>query len=161
VGTRADFYVGRGPNAEWIGSIAFDGYPDGITMQTEEKWPWPQGHKHINWPEGKHLFDAATEAEYRERVERFFRYRKDVTRPEQGWPWPWDNGNTTNYSYAFDGGKVYVTCFGHGWNLAGEEPEDDEDAPKIPGSEWPDMSAKKNVVLGGNRSGLILMVSEG
>lgn len=30
MGTIADFYVGRGPKAEWIGSIAWDGYPDGI-----------------------------------------------------------------------------------------------------------------------------------
>lgn len=30
MGTRADFYVGRGTEAEWIGSIALDGYPDGI-----------------------------------------------------------------------------------------------------------------------------------
>ena len=27
MGTRADFYVGRGDAAEWIGSIAYDGYP--------------------------------------------------------------------------------------------------------------------------------------
>jgi hypothetical protein len=80
MGTRADFYVGRGPNAEWIGSIAFDGYPDGITMKTEEKLPWPEGQEHIDWPEGKHLFDATTEAEFRERVERFFQYRDDATR---------------------------------------------------------------------------------
>lgn len=30
MGTRADFYVGRGKDAEWIGSVAFDGYPDGF-----------------------------------------------------------------------------------------------------------------------------------
>ena len=30
MGTRADFYIGRGATAEWIGSIAWDGYPDGI-----------------------------------------------------------------------------------------------------------------------------------
>lgn len=30
MGTRADFYVGRGPDAEWIGSTAWDGYPDGF-----------------------------------------------------------------------------------------------------------------------------------
>lgn len=28
--TRADFYVGRGAEAEWIGSISWDGYPDGV-----------------------------------------------------------------------------------------------------------------------------------
>jgi hypothetical protein len=29
MGTRADFYVGRGKDAEWLGSVAFDGYPSG------------------------------------------------------------------------------------------------------------------------------------
>jgi len=30
MGTRADFYVGRGKTAEWLGSIAWDGYPAGL-----------------------------------------------------------------------------------------------------------------------------------
>lgn len=30
MGTRADFYVGTGANAEWLGSIAYDGHPDTI-----------------------------------------------------------------------------------------------------------------------------------
>jgi hypothetical protein len=30
MGTRADFYVGRGPDAEWLGSVAMDGYPSGV-----------------------------------------------------------------------------------------------------------------------------------
>lgn len=33
MGTRADFYVGRGESAEWLGSIAWDGYPSGIDYQ--------------------------------------------------------------------------------------------------------------------------------
>ena len=76
MGTRADFYMGRGPDAEWIGSIAWDGYPEGIT---------PKGGK---WPDGAHLFDAQTEEEYRERLEDYFERREDVSRPEHGWPWP-------------------------------------------------------------------------
>lgn len=41
MGTRADFYVGRGVDAQWLGSIAYDGYPDGtpelaIVAVTEE-----------------------------------------------------------------------------------------------------------------------------
>ena len=30
MGTRADFYVGKGKDSEWLGSIAWDWYPDGI-----------------------------------------------------------------------------------------------------------------------------------
>ena len=26
MGTRADFYIGSGKDAEWLGSVAFDGY---------------------------------------------------------------------------------------------------------------------------------------
>jgi len=40
MGTRADFYVGRGEQAEWLGSIAWDGYPSGnpapVTAMTSE-----------------------------------------------------------------------------------------------------------------------------
>ena len=29
MGTRADFYMGTGTGAEWLGSVALDGYQDG------------------------------------------------------------------------------------------------------------------------------------
>ncbi len=29
MGTRADFYTGRGQTAQWLGSIAWGGYPVG------------------------------------------------------------------------------------------------------------------------------------
>jgi hypothetical protein len=32
MGTRADFYVGRGETAEWLGSIAWDGNPGGAGL---------------------------------------------------------------------------------------------------------------------------------
>lgn len=33
MGTRADFYVGRGPEAEYLGSIAWDGHPEGMPSE--------------------------------------------------------------------------------------------------------------------------------
>ena len=39
MGTRADFYIGKGTDAEWLGSIAWNGYPDGIGR------PDPQLHR--------------------------------------------------------------------------------------------------------------------
>jgi hypothetical protein len=120
MGTRADFYVGRGETAEWVGSIAWDGYPEGIMPHAaEKKRAWVDGPlmpAAAKWPVGAHLFDATTEQEFRERVARFFEYREDVTLPENGWPWPWENSQTTDYAYAFDGGKVYASCFGHQMN---------------------------------------------
>jgi hypothetical protein len=63
MGTRAYFYVGRGKQAEWIGSIAWDGdeIPDAVAK-------------------------AKTEKTYRKRVAEFFADRDDATLPESGWP---------------------------------------------------------------------------
>lgn len=33
MGTRADFYVGRGEQAQWLGSIGWNGYPEGINKE--------------------------------------------------------------------------------------------------------------------------------
>lgn len=142
MGTRADFYVGRGANAEWIGSIGWDGYPDGN-------------------PEV--VLDAKDEGEFRAKVAELLE-KEDGTTPAMGWPWPWDNSNTTDYSYAFDGGEVWITCYGHGWNTvpdwrkaaADEEGDGDMKADKIPDSEWPDMKKIKNVTLDPARSGVMV-----
>lgn len=120
MGTRADFYVGRGESAEWIGSIAWDGYPNGNP---------------------KPLLEITDEKEYRAKVAELLNDGEGgSTKPEQGWPWPWENSNTTDYAYAFDGGRVWGTCFGHGWWPADQEPEE-SDAPKD--IKWPDMSTAK------------------
>lgn len=63
MGTRADFYVGRGEAAEWLGSIAMDGYPD--------------GH-----PEG--CMAANTEEKYRTEVECILGAVEHATRPDEG-----------------------------------------------------------------------------
>jgi hypothetical protein len=155
MGTRADFYVGRGKKAEWIGSTAWDGYPKGISLTLAEKKiecgiSFPQ---HADFPESKHLFDAATEQEFRERVSQYFTNREDVTLPEHGWPWPWETSHTTDYAYAFDDGKVWACPFGSGWFVASEgRPEEDLKS----GADFPDMSDKKEVTFG-KRSGLIVL----
>ena len=91
MGTRSDFYVGVGKNAEWLGSVAWDGY---------------------EWGEDENcqLMKATTESEYRMAVSGIAKARDDWTAPEQGWPWPWDDSNTTDCAYAFHGGKTeYIT----------------------------------------------------
>lgn len=133
MGTRADFYIGRGENAEWLGSIAWDGYPDGIAAA---------------------VLDATTADDYRTRLAVFFEGRDDVTLPDDGWPWPWDNSGTTDFAYALDGGEVWASCFGHPWQIASEWDGDCEDEDGTP-VEHPDMAARKNVQFGGKRSGLI------
>jgi hypothetical protein len=138
MGTRADFYVGRGKNADWLGSIAWDGYPSAI--------PPP-------------IKNAANTKEFRYLVKGFIFKREDGTFPKEGWPWPWDNSNSTDYSYAFDNGVVYVCCFGTKWyNIAEYDPDKEDDENNNKDCIFPDMSKKKNVTFG-KRSGVIIIES--
>lgn len=133
MGTRADFYVGRGTNAEWLGSIAFDGYtiPDSI------RW-------------------AKNRGAYRKAVKRFLEGRDDSTFPKDGWPWPWDDSGTTDYAYAFDGKRTYASVFGGAWWSAKSEGRVDIDNLKGPKAEFPNMKDRKSVTFG-RRSGLLVI----
>lgn len=126
MGTRADFYFGRGESAEWLGSITWDGYPYGV--------------------DDGGIFTANTEESYRAAVANFLASRDDATLSTEPWPWPWDNSQTTDYAYAFDGDKVFASCFGKPWFKVDPQAEDygqpeyDENAGKV---SFPDMSARK------------------
>ena len=138
MGTRADFYVGRGPEAEWLGSIAWDGYD-------------------VDEP----LRRSTNEQQWRNRVEHFLAARDDATRPEQGWPWPWEDSRTTDFAYAYDDGRVWASCFGHAWFDPNNPPasEDDDEEPTMLGAKvavFPDMTARKNVTHG-SRSGVMIV----
>lgn len=139
MGTRADFYAGRGANAEWLGSIAWDGYPSGI---------------------GEAILAAPDEASFRDAVKSALAERDDGTPPEMGWPWPWDTSHTTDFSYAFDEGAVHGCCFGGPWFDAKKEAaSEDDERPEASGPEtiFPNMADRKSVASG-NRSGLIVLV---
>lgn len=131
MGTRADFYVGRGESAEWLGSVAMDGYPSGIP---------------------KAVKDAVSEADYRSAVAAFLAETDHATTPDLGWPWPWENSHTTDYAYAFDG-AMYGSCFGHAWFPVNEEPEEHGDSKP---TTFPDMSARQATTFG-KRSGIIII----
>jgi hypothetical protein len=139
MGTRADFSVGRGEHAEWLGSIAWDGYPDGIPID-------------IVRPDNAASMD---EAEYRGAVTRFLAEREDATLPEHGWPWPWDNSQTTDYAYAWDEHKVWASCFGGRWYRA-NDPQLTEDDIVSKEAVFPDMTSRKKVTLG-KRSGVLVI----
>lgn len=142
MGTRADFYIGRGANAEWLGSIAFDGYPDGIAAA---------------------LLRVSTAGEFKNELNKFFSDRSDVSLPRHGWPWPWPDSRTTDYAYAFDDGRVWACPFGQYWFPAtAEDPDlpfdksgtrEEIDARKVV---FPDMTQIQNVTLG-KRSGLLII----
>lgn len=133
MGTRADFYVGRGETAEWLGSIGWDGYPDGIPVD---------------------LKSATNEHDYRALVSAFAATRDDWTSPEQGWPWPWDDSSTTDYAYAYDDGKVFAST-GETWFVATDEARNSDTSI---GVIFPNMSAIKNVTFG-QRSGAMFVSS--
>jgi hypothetical protein len=145
MGTRADFYIGRGKDAEWLGSIAWDGYSIPNKLR-----------------------NATTEDEFRKRLAKFAARRDDWTAPEDGWPWPWDDSNLTDEVWAFDEGKVWNA---NGYPTARwidatkeqpdfSEEEDEDDAIEKWHSQheaavFPDMTSKKKVTLS-KRSGLIV-----
>lgn len=130
MGTRADFYVGTGADAEWLGSLAFDGYR--IDEMKEE-----DAGRNADCAACWQIKSAADEAGYRSGVAKLLSLNDDATLPEHGWPWPWENSHTTDYAYAFADGA----CKAFPWGK---------------GVEWPDMSERKNVTLG-KRSGLIVV----
>jgi hypothetical protein len=146
MGTRADFYVGKGKDAEWIGSIAWDGYRDGIPG---------------------YIRKAKTEKNFRKAVDVFLSKRDDATRPNQGWPWPWNDSGTTDCSYWFFDGQCWDVYPKIGGGKAAytpcreEMPKDDLEqeqwAKDRENVEFPDMSHKKNTVFEGQRSGLIVV----
>ena len=143
MGTRADFYVGKGNSAEWIGSIAWDGYRDGINDT---------------------ILHAHSEAEFRSAVKAFFGTRDDATRPADGWPWPWETSATTDCSYWFFDGRCwdehddrYAPCDEpQPYNRKGDPIK--SKFAKFERIDFHDMYALMNVTFG-KRSGLIVIAS--
>lgn len=138
MGTRADFYVGRGKDAEWLGSIAYDGYLDGHPAR---------------------LIRIGTERGFRRAVAGILASVDHSTPPNLGWPWPWDTSHTTDFSYAWDR-RVYMSCFGSAWRTVkqysrlGDTGRDR--LRTMPSDAFPDMSSRKNVTMG-PRSGLLMI----
>ncbi len=91
MGTRADFYVGKGSDAEWIGSIAWDGYRESIPKSVSE---------------------STEESSFRAAVFDFLKQRDDASFPSDGWPWPWDSSEKSDCSYWFFDGKVWMDFSG-------------------------------------------------
>jgi hypothetical protein len=143
MGTRADFYVGNGKEAKWIGSIAWDGYPDAIAND---------------------VLNAKSDAAFVDALGAFLSARNDATFPENGWPWPWNDSATTDFAYAFFAGGVKASCFGGFWFDPGHSAtiKDDEEREQYEENgigikpDFPDMSSVASLTLG-NRSGLIII----
>jgi hypothetical protein len=135
MGTRADFYIGRGEKAEWLGSIAWDGYPGDKT------------HAVLNAANKRQFVDAVTDIASNSR---------DFTPASEGWPWPWEDSSTTDYAYAYDGEKVWVSCFGSAWMTPAEARNPDFE-PASDKAVFPKMSRDKAAPLGSHRSGVMVV----
>ena len=142
MGTRADFYLGRGLEAKWVGSIGWDGYPDGLDEA---------------------VLTATDEVGFLKALKAFFKERDDVTDPKKhGWPWPWEDSNTTDYAYAFDENRVWINCFGHGWYSAtGSAPAEEGDYYKTPSQTvFPLYGGRQPKLDLGDRSGLLVISAQ-
>ena len=140
MGTRADVYLGKDEHAEWLGSIAWDGYPEGLP---------------------KVITASRQEQGYRGAVAYFVQERDDGTHPDQGWPWPWNNSRTTDCAYTFSDDEVWCSRFGRPWArvhdyLRWTEEQSDDYSKQKQKVLFPDMSARKATTFG-ERSGLIIL----
>lgn len=80
--TKADFYIGQGKKANWIGSIYSDGYPQSIPLD---------------------ILICINPILYEELVVDFIKSKNGVVRSEGGkWPWAWGDSRTTDYAYIFE-----------------------------------------------------------
>jgi hypothetical protein len=123
MGTRADFFIGRGDNSRWLGSVPYDGFI------ASNKTPFGVSVK---------VLEAKSEEEFESRVEEFFEEKERMTiehrramkeqgfdnygddsviiiRPNEPWPWPWPEFSYSDYSYAFDQGKVWCCHMFYDW----------------------------------------------
>lgn len=132
MGTRADFYMGIGPDAEWLGSVAWDGYDV----------------SEANSGIARDVRLSKTKEEFLENLKAYFAARDNVTLPEAGWPWPWEDSRTTDFAYAFVDGQIQQYYFGKSITNDGKPPVD---------GVFPDMKDKQNVRFD-NGSGVMFIV---
>lgn len=91
MGTRADFYLGRGERATWLGSISLNAAP----ARLAEGRTAPR----VLATRSPHVFRAAARAIIRKSI-----VNGDAWSAGMGaaWPWPWPTSEQTDYAYAWD-----------------------------------------------------------
>ncbi len=102
--TAADFYIGRGPSAQWVGSLSHNARP-GILHWTSA---------------GCEVLDAVTALDYTRGLDTLLSLPSTERRnwahhPANGWPWCWHDSSLTGWCYAFDAGRVWISYFGRSW----------------------------------------------
>lgn len=109
MGTRAQFFIGNPQDVEhreWLGCIAWDGYPKGDCEM---------------------LKDATTPDQFRALVATLAASRADFTDPQKNdYPFPWhDDIFITDCTYAFFDGATQYASFHTGWTTLAKRLSED------------------------------------
>lgn len=99
--TTHDFYLGRGPDADWLGSVRFG---SGVC-------PGLDG-----------IAQARTADEFLGLVDSFLCAAEtdgtgEVAHSGPEWPWPWPTSHGTDRVHAFEAGAVWTALRGERWSL--------------------------------------------
>lgn len=99
MGTRAQFFIGDPmdiTSREWLGTIAWDGYPDG---------------------ECEGLVGCKNQRAFKNFIRYTLAKRDDFCDPKKrGFPFPWVNNLfLTDWTYTWWDGRVQISSFNRGW----------------------------------------------
>jgi hypothetical protein len=101
--TKTDLYIGRGHDAEWIGSLQGECDPENM----------------LRVPPGRLALTARDEATYRDAVQDLLTVWAveeigHAYPPRTGWPWPWPTSHVSSWIIAYDPDEagVFVTVGG-------------------------------------------------
>lgn len=92
--SKADFYIGMGPSAEWLGSVHRCGEL---------------------WALSTNILIQSSRVMYEELVTEYIELCKGIVAEHVcQWPWPWDDSRMTEYTYIFlpTRNKVYMSVMG-------------------------------------------------
>lgn len=111
--TAADFYLGRGEDARWIGSLSHHADPTALA----------------SIPHGPDILNAVSASAFACAVDSLLADAQagDVHSPGDGWPWRWPDSALTGWCYAFDTGRVWISYFGRAWFVCPAVDRDDFD----------------------------------
>ncbi|MFC3450782.1 hypothetical protein [Amycolatopsis speibonae] len=103
--TTHDFYLGRGADADWLGSVRLASW-DGRWLDEFTR--------------------ARSAGGFITLVALFLRTAEiheagEVTLGNHVWPWPWPTSHGTDYVHAFDTGTVWTARRGDRWSLRADE----------------------------------------
>ncbi len=131
---RGDFYLGRGKQSVWLGSISHEVASHDLA----------------------HYFEGVTsELEFREALANVFLKYGEI-KAAMGWPWPWGTSAGTGLVGAFDDGHVWVCDYNRTWqSLSGTACTESSPNAGLTVAVFPDMASQEEATAEGRlRRGL-------